>query len=273
MYSPRRRKVYSKKYYRNRLFAPSIPKANMPNYYQMKGRIIQQTPSKIKEPVTDLMTSEKLKKMYDTLIRFKYISGSSPSPSPTPTPFDPTPYTFTYDTTPILFSNLTDTFEFDQAYFNTILINTEKPDPPAGYSYHFDVIQLFFEAGPVSSDTSLFSVTWDTQLVTNLPVYFFRKTASSTLSTTYYATCMCVPRENGKCTVFVSNVSANTLSPSANQYNSSVALDVSGIPYPIVTSDTTSEAYGSKIVFTRTASGNQDKYCIYFRFLAYLKAD
>lgn len=37
-------------------FSPSLRKANTPNYYQMKGRIIQQTPLNMRNVPTEIMS-------------------------------------------------------------------------------------------------------------------------------------------------------------------------------------------------------------------------
>ena len=47
-----------------RLFSPSSVNGCDPDYYQMKGRIIQQSPYYLHNPETEMITSKKLDKMY-----------------------------------------------------------------------------------------------------------------------------------------------------------------------------------------------------------------
>lgn len=96
MYSSRQ---YSRKYpkgYRKYnynikdIYSPSLYKATAPNYYQQKGRVIQQSPRIIREPPTELMTVKKLDKMYQKLLKYKY-----PIPPPPPE-LKNLSHTFTY---------------------------------------------------------------------------------------------------------------------------------------------------------------------------------
>lgn len=69
------------KKYKMKLFSPSSVNGCDPNYYQMKGRIIQQTPYYMHNPETEMITAKKLDKMYKTLIKYKY---NIPRPPPLP---------------------------------------------------------------------------------------------------------------------------------------------------------------------------------------------
>ena len=70
------------------VYSPSIPSAPMPNYYQQKGRVIQQSPRVMVDPPTKMISYDDLKKMYNQLIRYKF-----------PMPFYQQNFTFQFQTT------------------------------------------------------------------------------------------------------------------------------------------------------------------------------
>ena len=77
MYSPRRftskKKYYKKRYYNIKdIYSPSLYGAPTPNYYQMKGRTIQQSPARMRDVNPFMMSSKRLNDMYQTLIQYKY---------------------------------------------------------------------------------------------------------------------------------------------------------------------------------------------------------
>lgn len=266
MYSPRRRKYYSKKNYRNRLFAPSMKKANIPNYYQMKGRIIQQSPSNIQNSASELITREKLKKMYDTLIRFKY-------PGVGTTPFDPTPFTFFFYTPAITFNNLGDHTDFNELYFQNLVDATEKPALPSGYTYAFDVIGIKFGAGPVTNDASQFNFTWNNNLITGFPERsIITKGTTLTLSAENITILTVEPRFVHLATIeyitfltTMMNIDEDTLPSTDSSANDKVF-------YSFVTSNNTNITYGSSITYECTSTSEYLRnYAISFVVLLYSK--
>lgn len=54
------------------LFSPTLRKANSPNYYQRKGRTIQQTPLHMSDIPTHVISRKYLDQMYQTLKSYKY---------------------------------------------------------------------------------------------------------------------------------------------------------------------------------------------------------
>ena len=267
MYSPRRRKYISKKYYRNRLFAPALAKANIPNFYQMKGRIIQQSPSNIKEPVTENMTQKKLTQMYETLIKFKY------PPVMSNLPFDPTPYTFVTDSEPIILSEIADNVVFDNNYFQNMLDNFEKPNAPEGYSYYFDVIQCFIEAGVIENDTSRFYLAWNSTFVGGTSS-LFSKLTDSTYTTLNSGTSLVLPRTSANITKYHVDLRASEFAYLVTSVATSPYLINNSTPIALVTSNVTEETYASNLQFVRSVtSDNQDHFSISFRLLIYLQAD
>lgn len=265
MYPARRRKYYSKKYYKNRLFAPSMKKANMPNYYQMKGRIIQQTPALIKEPPTKLITRKDLDEYYQTLIKFKYPVGP---------PFDPTLYTF-YGVTDLLrLDQLLNSEDFNEEYFQRFVDTLAKPDAPRGYKYVFDVIGMLFTVEPNDDGVGRFDFVWQSNLLTSGLVNIIDKQVGSTIEDTVYANIQCIPYTATKCMINrVAFTSSNVNITSSRQNTNDSSIRDDGY-YPLVTSNVTQETYGSHITFEKTQlSSYEHYYCLNFKVLVYLVAD
>lgn len=162
MYSPRRRyhRYQSKKYYRNNLFAPTLHKANMPTYYQMKGRILQQTPSRIKNAPTEMLSRPKLDEMYETLVKAKYPIPIPPVPSE-----DFVDFEYNFKTDFISMANWPSVI--DLQYLNTFVAAQlpNLPEPPEGYSYGFQLTFIDFTyKNNNTTDTDRFSFSWDSSL-------------------------------------------------------------------------------------------------------------
>ena len=68
-YYPRRKKYNNNK---QQLYNPTVPGMRYPDYYQMKGRILQTTPANNYEPPTTMINSQILDKYYKTLVDYKY---------------------------------------------------------------------------------------------------------------------------------------------------------------------------------------------------------
>ena len=83
MYSSRRYNKYPRKYRKKRynikdIYSPSLYKANYPNYYQQKGRVLQQSPRLMFNAPINMLSSQKLQDMYDTLVKYKFKFPSQP---------------------------------------------------------------------------------------------------------------------------------------------------------------------------------------------------
>lgn len=269
MYSPRRRyyKRRSLKYYRNNLFAPSLKKAPLPNYYQMKGRIIQQSPAYIKNSDTQLMTQDKLQELYNTLVKFKY---------PMLPAFDPSGYLFYYVTEPYQLNTLGEEFDFDMTFFQTLVGSLEKPAPPSGYHYSFDVISILFRTTGYESqvDASRFNFNWETDLLTSRQLAIITKTLNSSELAAYTAILQAIPYQSEKC--YVSRIAfTNSTMTLTNSLQNTTDENINDDGYyPFVTSDSSSETYGSKISYTRTVDDYRlHYYTIRFKLLIYVQAD
>ena len=178
MYSSRRRyrRYQSKKYYRNNLFAPSLKKAPAPNYYQMKGRILQQSPRLIQEPPTEIINRDKLDKMYQTLVEYKYKF-------PPVQPSYYTTYNFYLLTNAIAFSDLPVGTTIDKTLFQQIVDQSDKPPLPSGYHYEWDVVNLIVNVSPTNAlDNSRFSLVWYCSVLINGNATLIQKTGDSTFT-------------------------------------------------------------------------------------------
>jgi len=253
MYTGRRRRYYSKKYYRNRLFAPSMKKANMPNYYQMKGRIIQQTPSNIKNSETELMNQDRLEKYFDTLVKYKYPFPSPPVPPPLPGGFEN--FIYNFHTSNILYSELPDTINIEYLYNNYVSdVLGNLPDAPTGFQYGFQLNSIYmFRSADPSTDTSRFTFTWNTSLTTN-PISIITKTVDTTYADDFLAEVICIPRHNNQFSVTQINYTLQNIVYRFSNFTSSDESTVDDVFYPLLSSQNTSETYDDNILISHSGS-------------------
>lgn len=153
-----RRKYYSRQYNRkkkiNKKFSPSAYKNNPPSYYQQIGRIIQTSPLRMYEPLTQIPNSKTLEKMYNTLLKAKYPNVGPAPPPPPELPLQPYVVSFKILASDIY--NLPDhrMFPINLAEFCS---NSGSLTPlPPGWDYQFDLYTLEFREFiiPNDSDTS-----------------------------------------------------------------------------------------------------------------------
>ena len=181
MYKTRR---YKPKVYRNYFssysikdeFSPSLKKASTPNYYQRKGRIIQQSPLRIRNSDTTMMTSKKLDKMYQTLLQYKYKFPSSPN-------INLPVFSFIRQTgfTALFYQNTT----FDQ----TRLKAMGDEFMYSAYRYIYDNYNLTyalsviqFNAPPGIDANSQYHLDWSSNLLANSPQQLFIKSVDTALN-------------------------------------------------------------------------------------------
>lgn len=270
MYSPRKRyrRYTSKKFYRNRLFAPSLRKAPPPNYYQMKGRIYQQSPRIMKEPPTELITRSKLDKMYETLQKYKY-------PFPNPPAIDPSQYFFNVITNPVNLYSLPENVDFDIQYFQNIIDGLEKPPVPPGYHYNFDVAHLYFSYRSIgSTDPSRYDLIWQSDFLQNRQLNILDKQIDSNIDHATFATIGCVPYQTNQCLVNRIYVTAAAVNITSSKQTTVDPVVIDDGYYPLVSSDSTSETYGSKLSYVcsqqHSSLLNQS---FRFHIILYLAAD
>lgn len=262
MYSPRRRRYYSTKYYRNRLFAPSLSKANKPNYYQMKGRIIQQTPTKIKEPPTSLVTKQVLDKYYKILQNYKY-----PIPMPIPPSYDD--MNFSFRTQVISYTNIPDTINLDYIFNN--FVQPKIPDLPVippGYAYHFQLTSINFNYNlPLIEDTSNYSFTWNSNLTDN-PIALIVKSVSSSIGTLFQGDIFCIPSSSNSMRAAQITFNQGSVNYRFTNFGTTDQVATDDVLYPLMTSLQNQETYNATIDVSKT--GNSTGTTIRFQITIFL---
>lgn len=246
MYSPRRRKYYTTKYYRNRLFAPSITKVNKPNYYQMKGRIIQQTPLNIKEPPTQLITKRVLDKYYKILKDYKY-----PIPMPLPPSYDQ--MNFSFRTPSLTFVNIPDTINLEYLYNNYVQAKyAELPVAPDGYVYNFQLTSINFGYQlSIIEDQSNYSFTWNSNLSQN-PIALLVKSVNSTINSTFQGELFCIPNTTNSMRVAQITFMQGSINYRFSNFNTSDEVETDDVLYPFMTTLQNQETSNGTIEVLKT---------------------
>ena len=149
-------------------------KSNKPNYYQMKGRVIQQSPLYMREPPTQIITRPYLDKLYKMLKDYKY-------PIPIPIIPDPTTTIVMLDNTLGAFfpGDTSESHQFGIEDLKTIMTTQDKPRLPDGYHYEYAVVMYgFYSQRSGEQDNMQFHIDWHTNLlaVGDNPFQIFLKT-------------------------------------------------------------------------------------------------
>lgn len=276
MYS-RRRKLYryqSKKYYRNNLFAPSLRKATSPNYYQMKGRIIQQSPLNMKDPNTFIMTRDKLDEYYNILKQYKYVI---------PQPI--TPDLSAYNTLVSLPYSLSEIItqygilvNFDTEWLiaaSNIYLNDSLPSPPSGFIWKFSCLNIdFVRNGLNTTDSTRYSLVFNSpNFLTDNQFPIIDKDADMgpySVNSHAHITCKRTGVANqaeiteityAQYSLGISSVEVSTTDPNINDNGW----------YPLITNDESASTYNSSITFNSTQTGSiYDRTYLTFNVLVFL---
>lgn len=256
MFSPRRRYYRKKnyKYYRNNLFAPSLRKAPVPNYYQMKGRILQQTPSHIKESDNPIMSYNKLNKMYQTLVSFKY-------PFPKAPPIDPDSFFYHYNTSNVNLLQYGTEFEFTQSgIYDTYVVPilAQLPPAPENYSYIFNVTYITFIHGLfTANDTSRFSFQWNNPILSNNPIDIITKNNDSSISGQIQLPVLAVSTgTSDQMRIARLNYGGNNIGVTFSVQTTTDEVTTDDGFYPLITNNEDSEIFGSKITYSTTTQSS-----------------
>ena len=173
MYSSRRaRRIKSE-------FSPSLRKANYPNYYQRKGRTIQQTPLLIQDLPTELLSRKKLDKLYRTLVRYKY-----------PIPVPPLSYPIQFTETITFYFDIfkeANEYTYHQSDFKQAMDQYMLTDHSTlsnyTFSYQLFSIRFFTPNSAVDFDTDVLgTLTWQSSLNNYQPVNILTKQYQVALS-------------------------------------------------------------------------------------------
>lgn len=188
MYSPRKYSYRTKhrkyhKYNIKDIYSPSLYKAPRPNYYQMKGRVLQQTPAYMHEPPVDLMSWPKMNEMYNKLVQYKF---PFPSPQFPVQPFIINDYwfgryLFTQEN-PVLtrerFKGFMD--EYMLSKFGDLF--TQFPN----WQYQLFYFQLSNKTADTMMENVQFHIDWSSRLIPqNSPYQVVLKTINNPMQATY----------------------------------------------------------------------------------------
>ena len=147
-------------------YSPSMKKASTPNYYQRKGRIIQQTPLNLFNPPTEMMTKKKLDNYYKTLLKYKYDLPTIPVPIPTL----PDPFMMEYNLSigAIFPGDTTSSHSFGNAELLAFMSTQTLPALVAGYHYRFLLIGLGITTSANAQNTAQFFIQWYSHLISGV---------------------------------------------------------------------------------------------------------
>lgn len=157
--------------YRNRSsikseFSPSLRKASTPNYYQRKGRTIQQSPLNLRNVPTEMMSRKKLDKLYRTLVQYKYQFPTRPLPSN----INIQPFLIKIpQQTAEMFSGNNSKFGTLQLYqLSLSTLRTNYPEIVDLYQWEFQLLSIQFyrilNTGPFDENKQYF-INWNSNLL------------------------------------------------------------------------------------------------------------
>ena len=145
-------------------FSPSLRKASTPNYYQRKGRTIQQSPLYMYNAPTTVISRKYLDKLYKLLKDYKYPLSPSPSPTPVNLP-DPFVYNIEKSIGELFPGTNTESHQFTAADLTALMADQNTPNLPTGYHYRYQLIGLGFYCTNNSQGTAQFFIDWYSNLI------------------------------------------------------------------------------------------------------------
>lgn len=181
----------SKRYSKSAIFSPSMRKATKPNYYQMKGRVIQQTPLDIRDVPTQMITRPYLDKLYKMLIDYKY-------PIPSPIIPDPTQIIIILDNylEGYFPGDPTETHRFGSEQLKSVMELQTKPRLPKGYHYEYCAVMYGFYSQTLGTQSNVqFHIDWFSNLLltTSRPYQIFMKSVDAAINQTGMRLSSCTP--------------------------------------------------------------------------------
>ena len=169
--------------YRNRSsikseFSPSLRKASTPNYYQRKGRTIQQTPLSLCNIPTETMTRKKLDKLYQLLVQYKYQFPERPLPSIGILPFMINTDLHMYEMFPSVEGERN--YHFGGTELNTLALSLLQSSYPAIvnlYNWHFQLLNIQFlsQEGLTIDNNKQYFINWNSNLLSDNNFQIFIK--------------------------------------------------------------------------------------------------
>ena len=135
-------------------------KANKPNYYQMKGRVLQQSPLYVNNLPTQMISRPYLDKLYRLLKDYKY---------PIPSPIIPNLENITVILDNHLgayFNEYLESLQFGPIELKDAMSNINKPKLPSDYHYEYKVLMYGFYSQDAGTQANCqFHIDWHSNLI------------------------------------------------------------------------------------------------------------
>lgn len=137
-------------------------KSNTPNYYQRKGRTLQQSPLYMYNSPTTLISRKYLDKLYKMLKDYKYPLPTVPVPIVLPDPFV---YNVSRTIGSLFPGTNTESHDFTAANLLTAMSSLQKPSLPTGYHYRYQLIGIGLYCEANTQNTAKFYIDWYSKLI------------------------------------------------------------------------------------------------------------
>lgn len=272
MYSSRRR--YYRRNFRRNLFSPSYRTGISPTYTQMKGRVIRTTPLYDNpNQFPPVVSKEILDKMYKSLIDAKY-------PIPTP-PLPPIPSYSSYTTLgniSLRFNTFqTGSYNFDVSAIQTLIDqNLNLHDAPSNTHWEFSLMGLnFIRTAYAGSDASRFQITWNSPILSQQYqdlVLVDKSTDLSSYNQNFSSDILVITSTEPNEAYLNYRISASQSVFQTTQipvYTNDSDITNNSL-YPLVTSDSSLEVYGSTVTLNITNNALPQFYYLKLYVLCYI---
>ena len=171
----------NKRYSKSAIFSPSMRKAIKPNYYQMKGRVLQQSPLFVNNIPTQMISRPYLDKLYRILKDYKY---------PIPSPIIPSLDNITVildNSLGAYFNQYLEEYQFGPEELKTAMSHIAKPKLPHDYHYEYKVLMYGFYSQEAGTQANCqFHIDWHTNLIPGdaIPPSLFTKSLDTPIAQT-----------------------------------------------------------------------------------------
>ena len=165
MYSSRRSysRYHKRKNAIQKVFNPTLTRAPVPNYFQQKGRTLQQSPARMHNSPTEMLSKQDLDKMYKTLVKFKYrFPGGGILDLP--------PFMITLEGTYAYAFPDTTNNTLTPPYFNNVCeiwMRNQMPLLVENYNFQYALYAIQFQYAANTLANCQFHIDWITNLLQN----------------------------------------------------------------------------------------------------------
>lgn len=268
MYSRRRyRRTYRNK--TNGIYSPSNKNYNLPSYKQKVGRTLQASPRTLTNNTTTMISRPILDEYYKLLVRYKYPMPVPPAPGPI-FPEGMTNFLYNFSGN-VSYVDLPERIDAEYLYNNYVSNVLENlPAAPEGYQYVFQLNSISMSRSYTgTTDTSRYSFTWNTPILAS-PYNLCSKTLDSTPQINFQGEMIAIPSGPEHVRVTRINFAQGVIHYTFNNETTTDAIVTDDVIYPLITSDATSETYGSRVEISKTGSppsGTDQMFTLYMSIL------